>query len=64
MLEKIRQLICRLLGIRAETQSAEPDKYVQQYEDIKGENITATIAGKLAMLTFADSSFTVDTAAG
>ena len=64
MLEKIRQLICRLLGIKAEAQSAEPDKYVQQYEDITGENITATIAGKLAMLTFADSSLAVDTTAG
>lgn len=64
MLEKIRQLICRLLGLRAEAQSAEPDKFVRQYEDARGENITAIIAGKLATLAFADSSFTIDVSAG
>ena len=64
MLEKIRQLIQRLLGVKAEVQSAEPDRYVKHYEDIKGENITAIIAGKLATLTFADSTCTVDASKG
>ena len=64
MLEKIRQLILKLLGVKAGSQSNDPDKYVQQYEDIKGENITAIIASKLAMLTFADSDCTVDVSAG
>ena len=49
MLEKIRHLICRLLGIRAEAQSSEPDKYVQQYEDIKAmtKQITKIVSDEM-----------------
>jgi hypothetical protein len=36
-----------------------PEKYARSYEDITGENITATLANKLAMLAFSDSTLTV-----
>lgn len=60
MFEKIRTIIQRLFGIRAAQVPDDPDNYVQRYEDIDGENITATISNKLGMLTFADSTCTVD----
>lgn len=59
MLEKIRSLIMRLFNVKTPDVPEEPDTYVQDYEDINGENITATISNKLGMLTFADSTCTV-----
>lgn len=60
MLEKIREIIQRLFGLKTETVSDDPDGYVRNYEDVSGENITATISNKLGMLTFADSTCTID----
>jgi A118 family predicted phage portal protein len=60
MLEKIRSLILRLFGLKIAAVPDNPDKYVRDYEDIDRENITATIANKLGMLTFADSTCTID----
>jgi len=48
----------RLFGKRPERMQ-EQEEHSRRYEDIKGENITATIANKLAMLTFADSTVEV-----
>ena len=64
MLERLKIFIWKLFGIRANPQPREPDVFTQKYEDITGENITATIAGKLAMLTFADSTCDVDERGG
>ena len=60
MLEKIRSLILRLFGVKTAPVSEGADGYTRNYEDINGENITATIANKLGMLTFADSTCTID----
>lgn len=60
MLEKLRNIIFRILGVRANPQPDAPDAYVRNYEDVTGENITATIANKLGMLTFADSFMETD----
>jgi A118 family predicted phage portal protein len=60
MLEKIRTIILRLFGVKTAAVQDDPDGYVRSYEDITGENITATIANKLGMLTFADSTCTID----
>lgn len=64
MLERLKNLIRRLFGIQINPQPREPDDYTRRYEDIGGENITATIANKLAMLTFADSACNIDETAG
>lgn len=60
MLEKIRSLILRLFGVKTTPVSDDADGYVRKYEDVTNENITATIANKLGMLTFADSTCTID----
>lgn len=60
MLEKIRAIIMRLFGLKTAPVPEAPDEYVRNYEDVSGENITATIANKLGMLTFADSTCTID----
>ena len=60
MLEKLREWIMRMMGIKMEEMPSEPDRHRIAYETAKEENITATIAAKLAMLTFADSVSTVD----
>ena len=60
MLEKIRQLIMRLFGIKTAEIPNAPDDYARNYEDIDRENITATISNKLGMLTFGDSTCTID----
>lgn len=59
MLEQLRNIIIRIFGGRVRRQPDEPDAYVQSYEDVTGENITATIANKLGMLMFADSECTI-----
>lgn len=58
MWEKFREWVRRWLGIKLPDEPS-PEAYVRQYEDINAENITNTIANKLAMLTFADSGLTV-----
>ena len=60
MLEKIRTLILRLFGVKTAPVPEGVDDYTRSYEDINAENITATISNKLGMLTFADSTCTID----
>ena len=55
MFEKIKTVILQLFGVKTPTENDDPDSFVSKYEDVDGENITATIANKLGMLTFADS---------
>lgn len=59
MWEKFRDWVRRWLGIKLPDEPS-PERFVRQYEDIKAENITVTIANKLAMLTFADSTLEVN----
>lgn len=59
MLEKIRSIIFQILRIKTPPVSDAPDRYVRDYEMTDGENITAAIANKLGMLTFADSTCTI-----
>jgi len=49
----------RLFGKKPD-RTPEPEEHTRRYEDITGENITATIANKLSTLAFADSTVTVD----
>ena len=58
MWEKFRDWVRKWLGIKL-AEEPSPEKWVENYEDIKAENITATIANKLAMLTFADSTLEI-----
>ena len=60
MLQRLIDWIKKLFGIKQEEVTGEPDKYAERYEDITGENITATIANKLANFVFADSLINVD----
>lgn len=70
MWEWLKDWAARMFGFKPpkeeRTQGANlpPDQYTARYEDIGAENITATIAGKLAMLAFADSSMSVTAADG
>lgn len=59
MWEKLRDWVKKWLGIKIEDEPDPVDKFAKDYEDIKAENVTAKIANKLAMLTFADSTLTV-----
>ena len=60
MLEKLINWIKRLFGIEQEDGTREPDRHSARYEDITGENITATISNKLANFVFADSIVNVE----
>lgn len=59
MWQKIKDWVRKWLGINSEDSRQNTDEYVRRYEDVKAEFVTATIANKLAMLTFADSTMTV-----
>jgi len=60
MWEKLKDWLRQWLGIDVSTDGKRsPDDAVRNYENITADNITATIANKLAMLTFADSTMTV-----
>ncbi len=50
----------RRLFDKRPVRTPETEERARRYEDITGENITATLANKLARLTFADSTITVD----
>lgn len=60
MLDKLIEWARRLFGFKRSDPPNGPDKHAEHYEDIKGENITATIAGKLANFVFSDSTVNVD----
>lgn len=60
MWDKLKDWLRQWLGIEVNTaDSKSPDAAVRQYENITAENVTATIANKLAMLVFADSTMDV-----
>lgn len=61
MLERLRSWVLRWLGFRLERDAdgTDPDRFVHDYENVNGEDVTATIACKLARLTFADSTLEV-----
>jgi hypothetical protein len=63
MWDKLRDWVKKWLGIKIEDEQSPVDKFVMDYEDVKAENITAQIANKLAMLTFADSTMAVHNSA-
>lgn len=59
MLEKLRDWVRKWLDVKTEDEPSSIDKFVINYEDIKAESVTAQIANKLAMLTFADSTMLI-----
>lgn len=60
MWDKLKDWLRQWLGIEVNTaDSNSPDNAVRQYENITADNVGATIANKLAMLTFADSTMEV-----
>ena len=60
MWERLKEWRLRRTAAGVQDDGAPLDDYVAGYEDEGGENITAIIAGKLAMLSFADSALTVE----
>lgn len=50
----------RRLFNKRPNEGSEPESHAKRYEDITGENITATIVNKLSKLVFSDSLFGVD----
>lgn len=50
----------RRLFNKRPNEGSEPESHAKRYEDITGENITATIVNKLSKLVFSDSLFEVD----
>lgn len=58
MLQELWAWVRALFGAKARKPPAEPDKHAEEYE-MNRQNITATIANKLAMLVFADSQINV-----
>ena len=64
MLERIREFVRALFRRRVPPQPAEVDRYAEQYEDISTGGISAIIANKLGMLTFGDSTCTIDDQGG
>lgn len=59
MWEKLKNWVRKWLGVNLPDEDYPVDKFSRDYENIAGENITAIIANKLAMLTFADSEMTI-----
>ena len=63
MWDKIKNLVRKWLGINLPEEPQPVERFARDYEDIRGDTITATIANKLAMLTFADSTMQISDAA-
>jgi A118 family predicted phage portal protein len=60
MWEKLKEWLRQWLGVEVSAdQQQSPDAAIRRYENITIDNVSATIANKLAMLTFADSTFVV-----
>ena len=59
MWDKIKSLVRKWLGINLPEERQPIERFSMDYEDVRGEMVTSTIANKLSMLTFADSSMTV-----
>ena len=60
MLEKLMDWVRQIFGIGRSGAQRGVDKHAEAYEDIRSENITATIANKLANFVFSDSLVNVD----
>lgn len=64
MWEKLKGWVRKWLGINPPEEQHPVEKFAEDYEDIRHENITAIIANKLSILTFADSTMTISNNAG
>ena len=64
MWDKIKNLVRRWLGINLPDEPQPVERFARDYEDIRGDTITATIANKLAMLTIADSTMEISDSGG
>ena len=60
MLEKLMDWVRQIFGIKRNGAQRGVDKHAEAYEDIRNENVTATIANKLANYVFSDSLVNVD----
>ena len=49
MWDKIKNLVRKWLGINLPEEPQPVERFARDYEDIRGDTITATIANKLAM---------------
>lgn len=60
MWDKLKDWLRQWLGLDVNTDGQKsPDDAVRSYENVTADNVTVTIANKLAMLTFADSTMNV-----
>ena len=64
MWDKIKSLVRKWLGINLPEERQPIEQFTREYEDVRGEMVTSTIANKLSMLTFADSSMQVKGSGG
>ena len=64
MWDKIKNLVRKWLGINLPEEPQPVERFARDYEDIRSDTITATIANKLAMLTFADSTMQISDSGG
>ena len=64
MWDKIKNIVRKWLGINLPEEPQPVERFARDYEDIRGDTITATIANKLATLTFADSTMEISDSSG
>ncbi len=64
MWDKLKNLVRKWLGINLPDEPQPVERFARDYEDTRGDVITATIANKLAMLTFADSTMEIGDSSG
>ena len=64
MWDKLKSLVRKWLGINLPEEPQPVERFARDYEDIRGDTITANIANKLAMLTFADSTMEISDSGG
>lgn len=64
MWDKLKNLVRKWLGINLPEEPQPVERFARDYEDIRGDTITATIANKLAVLTFADSTMEIGDSGG
>ena len=60
MLNGIKDWLMRVMGLESVNHEASVTEFVEDYEDVAKENITAVIAGRLSALTIGDSSISVN----
>lgn len=60
MLERLIDWVRQIFGFKRSEAPRDADKHVEDYENIRKENVTATISNKLANFVFSDSTVDVD----